>query len=85
MRRRRIRPECWTAGTTDPDVGSRYGVLMDAHYYRNLHGDSVSMVDTMRIRMEPIPEGNEIYYYDRNNLIEIDDSSLYSDDIESLS
>ena len=67
------------------DVGSRYGVLMDAHYYRNLHGDSVSMVDTMRIRMQPIPAGNEIYYYDRNNLIEIDDSGLYSDDIESLS
>ena len=67
------------------DVGSRYGVLMDAHYYRNLHGDSVSMVDTMRIRMQPIPAGNEIYYYDRNNLIEIDDSGLYSDDTESLS
>ena len=67
------------------DVGSRYGVLMDAHYYRNLHGDSVSMVDTMRIRMQPIPAGNEIYYYDRNNLLEIDDSGLYSDDIESLS
>ena len=59
------------------DVGSRYGVLMDAHYYRNLHGE--------RIRMQPIPAGNEIYYYDRNNLIEIDDSGLYSDDIESLS
>ena len=67
------------------DVGSRYGVLMDAHYYRNLHGDSVSMVDTMRIRMQPIPAGNEIYYYDRNNLIEIDDSGLYSDDTGSLS
>ena len=66
-------------------VGSHYGVLMDAHYYRNLYGDSVSMVDTMRIRMQPIPAGNEIYYYDRNNLIEIDDSGLYSDDTESLS
>ena len=66
-------------------VGSHYGVLMDAHYYRNLYGDSVSMVDTMRIRMQPIPVGNGIYYYDRNNLIEIDDSGLYSDDTESLS
>ena len=64
-------------------VGSRYGVLMDAHYYRNLHGDSVSMVDTMRIRMEPIPAGNGIYYFDRNNLIEIDDSGLDSDDSSS--
>ena len=64
-------------------VGSRYGVLMDAHYYRNLHGDSVSMVDTMRIRMEPIPAGNGIYYFDRNNLIEIDDSGFYSDDSSS--
>ena len=64
-------------------VGSRYGVLMDAHYYRNLHGDSVSMVDTMRIRMEPIPADNGIYYFDRNNLIEIDDSGFYSDDSSS--
>ena len=64
-------------------VGSRYGVLMDAHYYRNLHGDSVSMVDTMRIRMEPIPADNGIYYFDRNNLIEIDDSGLDSDDSPS--
>ena len=66
-------------------VGSHYGVLMDAHYYRNLYGDSVSMVDTMRIRMEPIPAGNGIYYFDRNNLIEIDDSGLYSDDTETFS
>jgi hypothetical protein len=66
-------------------VGSHYGVLMDAHYYRNLYGDSVSMVDTMRIRMQPIPVGNGIYYYDRNNLIEIDDSGLYSDDTETFS
>ena len=56
---------------------------MDAHYYRNLHGDSVSMVDTMRIRMEPIPADNGIYYFDRNNLIEIDDSGFYSDDSSS--
>ena len=61
------------------DVGSRYGVLMDAHWYRNIYGDSVSMVDTMRIRTEPIPMGDKITYFDRNNLIEIDDSGLYSD------
>ena len=33
------------------------------------------MVDTMRIRMQPIPAGNEIYYYDRNNLIQIDEDA----------
>ena len=62
------------------DVGSRYGVLMDAHWYRNIYGDSVSMVDTMRIRTEPIPMGDKITYFDRNNLIEIDDIGLYSDE-----
>jgi hypothetical protein len=61
------------------DVGSRYGVLMDAHWYRNIYGDSVSMVDTMRIRTEPIPMGDKITYFDRNHLIEIDDTGLYSD------
>ena len=61
------------------DVGSRYGVLMDAHWYRNIYGDSVSMVDTMRIRTEPIPMGDTITYFDRNHLIEIDDTGLYSD------
>jgi hypothetical protein len=60
-------------------VGSHYGVLMDAHYYRNLYGDSVSMVDTMRIRTAPIPMGDTITYFDRNHLIEIDDTGLYSD------
>ena len=62
------------------DVGSRYGVLMDAHWYHNIYGDSVSMVDTMRIRTEPIPLGDKITYFDRNNLIEIDDIGLYSDE-----
>ena len=64
-------------------VGSRYGVLMDAHGDRRIYGDSISVVDTMRIRMEPIPADNGIYYFDRNNLIEIDDSGLDSDDSPS--
>ena len=54
-------------------VGSRYGVLMDAHGYRNLYGDSVSVVDTMRRRMEYIPGIPDIAYYDRSNLIQIDE------------
>ena len=53
------------------DVGSRYGVLMDAHWYRNLYGDSVSMADTMRIRTEPISWGPDIAFFDRSNLIRI--------------
>ena len=54
-------------------VGSRYGVLMDAHGYRNLYGNSVSVVDTMRRRMEYLPSIPDIAYYDRSGLIQIDE------------
>jgi hypothetical protein len=52
------------------DVGSRYGVLMDAHWYRNLYGDSVSMVDTMRIRTDFKPLISDISYFDRFDLLD---------------
>ena len=65
------------------EVGSRYGVLMDAHWYRNLYGDSVSMADTMRIRTAPASVSHDIKFYDRNNLIDysgyITDNSSASD------
>jgi hypothetical protein len=60
-------------------VGSRYGVLMDAHWYRNLYGDSVSMVDTMRIRTEPMSAPSSVNFFDRSNLIEIDEEGSSSD------
>lgn len=57
-------------------VGSRYGVLMDAHGYRRIYGDSISVVDTMRRRMEPIPGVPGIAYYDRGALIRIDEDEF---------
>ncbi len=57
-------------------VGSRYGVLMDAHGYRRIYGDSISVVDTMRRRMEPIPGVPGIAYYDRGALILIDEDEF---------
>ena len=62
------------------EVGSRYGVLMDAHWYRSLYGDSVSMADTMRIRTEPVSTVPDIAYFDRNNLIRIGDADGESED-----
>ena len=53
------------------EVGSRYGVLMDAQGDNRIYGDSVSVVDTMRIRTEPVPDRYGISYFDRHNLIEI--------------
>ena len=52
-------------------VGSRYGVLMDAHGYRNLYGDSVSVVDTMRIRTDFKPLENDIAFFDRYGLMDL--------------
>ena len=52
------------------DVGSRYGVLMDAHWYRNIYGDSVSMVDTMRVRTDFKPLESNIVYFDRVGLLD---------------
>ena len=52
------------------DVGSRYGVLMDAHWYRNIYGDSVSMVDTIRIRTDFKPLKNDIALFDRFDLLD---------------
>ena len=60
-------------------VGSRYGVLMDAHGYRNLYGDSVSVVDTMRRRMEYLPSIPDIAHYDRGGLIQIDEDEEKED------
>ena len=64
------------------EVGSRYGVLMDAHWYRSLYGDSVSVADTMRIRTEPISMVPDIAYFDRSNLIRIVDADGESEDSE---
>ena len=61
------------------EVGSRYGVLMDTYGYNRIYGDSVSVVDTMRIRTEPISMVPEIVYFDRNNLIEISSDGFESD------
>jgi len=58
------------------EVGSRYGVLMDTHAYNRIYGDSVSVVDTVRIRTEPVPDRYVISYFDRNNLIEIRSDGL---------
>ena len=55
------------------EVGSRYGVLMDTYGYSRIYGDSVSVVDTMRRRLEPYTRIPDIVYFDRNNLIQIDD------------
>jgi hypothetical protein len=52
------------------DVGSRYGVLMDAHWYRNIYGDSVSMVDTMRVRTNFKPLLSDVAYFDRYDLLD---------------
>ena len=62
------------------DIGSRYGVLIDAQGYRRLYGDSVSMVDTMRIRMEPKSAPSSINFFDRSNLIQIDGDGTSSDE-----
>ena len=55
------------------EVGSHYGVLMDTYGYSRIYGDSVSVVDTMRRRLEPYTRIPDIVYFDRNNLIQIDD------------
>ena len=43
---------------------------MDAHWYRNIYGDSVSMVDTMRIRTDFKPLKNDIALFDRFDLLD---------------
>ncbi len=57
------------------ELGSRYGVLIDTNGYRKIYGDSVSVVDTMRLRLEPVPEAANIAYFNRSNLIEISDDN----------
>ena len=61
------------------EVGSRYGVLMDAQGDNRIYGDSVSVVDTMRIRTEPVPDRYGISYFDRHNLIEIGSDGFETD------
>ena len=58
------------------NIGSKHGVLVDTHEYRNLYGDSISVVDTMRKRLNVEERGYGITYYDRNNLIQIDDELI---------
>ena len=55
----------------DGAVGSRYGTLVDAQGYRNLYGDSVSVVDIMRKRLAPAVKPPEIVDYDRGELIQL--------------
>ena len=61
------------------DIGSRYGVLIDAQDYRRLYGESISLLDTMRIRTEPKSMTPEIAFYDRSNLIQIDSEKFTVD------
>ena len=61
------------------NVGSRKGVLVDAQFYRQIYGDSVSVVDTMRAQLEPKEEASVIAYFDRNNLVQIDDEAVSAD------
>ena len=60
------------------ELGSRYGVLIDTNGYRKIYGDSVSVVDTMRLRLELVPEAVNISYFDRSNLIEVGDDNWSS-------
>ncbi|MBO5637708.1 MAG: hypothetical protein J5906_09360 [Acidaminococcaceae bacterium] len=57
------------------NIGSRYGVLVDAHGYRNLYGDSISVVDTMRKRLNAEANGDGVVYYNRSNLIRFGDDA----------
>ena len=61
------------------NVGSRKGVLVDAQFYRQIYGDSVSVVDTMRAQLEPKEEASVIAYFDRSNLVQIDDEAVSAD------
>ena len=58
------------------NTGSRYGVLVDAQFDRNIYGDSLSLVDIMRARLNSEEERFGIAYYDRSNLILIDDDAV---------
>ena len=62
------------------NIGSRYGMLVDAQGYRNLYGDSVSVVDTMRKRLEPYPKAPDLAYFDRNDLIRYDEDVTAADE-----
>ena len=62
------------------DIGSKYGVLVDANYHRRLYGDSVSVADTMRIRVERDDEVRDVVYYDRGGLIHVDANVLPADE-----
>ncbi len=61
------------------NIGSRYGVLVDAHGYRNLYGDSISVVDTMRKRLNAEANGDGVVYYNRSNLIQFGDDANIAD------
>ncbi len=52
------------------EVGSRYGVLMDTQAYNRIYGDSVSVVDTMRVRTDFKPLESNIAYFDRFGLLD---------------
>ena len=52
------------------DIGSRYGVLIDTNGYHRIYGDSVSVVDTMRVRTDFKPLGSDIPLFDRFDLMD---------------
>ena len=61
------------------DIGSRYGVLVDTHGHRRIYGDSISVVDTMRKRLNVEANGDGVVYYNRSNLIQFGDDANIAD------
>ncbi len=61
------------------DIGSRYGVLVDTHGHRRIYGDSISVVDTMRRRLNAEENGDGVVYYNRSNLIQFGDDADIAD------
>ena len=61
------------------DIGSRYGVLVDTHGHRRIYGDSISVVDTMRRRLNAEANGDGVVYYNRSNLIQFGDDANIAD------
>ena len=57
------------------DIGSRYSVLVDTHGQRRIYGDSISVVDTMRRRLNAEANGDGVVYYNRSNLIQFGDDA----------
>jgi len=61
------------------DIGSRYGVLVDTHGHRRIYGDSISVVDTMRRRLNAEANEDGVVYYNRSNLIQFGDDANIAD------